>query len=159
MITGSQFAGVGLYSDPNVYIFGSSNTLPMEDDYIKVATNNIQNTTPYDGIDACSDNNTIAANHLFNATAESAIHLDGQCPLSTLSYTSGISNTARGNLIKLGCVGILGLNLAANTLVSNRYTDVPIHTETGTDSYSCTTAGPKETSASVAAPHLQPVRY
>jgi hypothetical protein len=44
----AQFAGVGLYGDS-----------PGNDDYIDVASNNIQNTSPYDGIDACSSNNTI----------------------------------------------------------------------------------------------------
>lgn len=157
-IAGSQFAGVGLYSDSAVYI--STNVYaPMDDDYVGVSNNNIQNTNPYDGIDACSDNNTITSNTVIGSTTESAIHLDGECPLSALSYTSGINNTAHSNHLKTDCVGFLGLDLGANTLGSNFYTNVMFPSQTGTDTFSCTMAVRNGTVRATRARHLQPVRY
>ena len=55
----------------------------------------------YDGIDLCSDGNTAQSNVVYGS-AESGIHVDGECPPST-----GINNTVTGNTINEACAGIL----------------------------------------------------
>ncbi|MFL5236199.1 MAG: hypothetical protein ACJ8EL_01065 [Rhizomicrobium sp.] len=124
-IYNAQFAGVGLYSD------GPS------DDYINVSGNNIQNTSDYDGIDACSDNNTITNNKMVNSSGESAIHLDGLCAEPDNSQ-SGKNNTVSGNRVTNACVGVLsGPAEGENTVGTNKYNSVQHQIVYGQDSYSC----------------------
>ncbi len=119
-ISNSQFAGIGLYTD------GAS------DDWINVAGNTIQNTSEFDGIDACSNNNTITGNKITNSTAEAAIHLDGLCG------GTGTGNTVTGNKMTNACVGILsGPAEGENTIGTNKYVSVQQQIVYGTDSYSC----------------------
>ncbi|MEI9929272.1 MAG: right-handed parallel beta-helix repeat-containing protein [Rhizomicrobium sp.] len=124
-ITNAQFAGVGLYSDG------------ISDDYISVTANKIDTTTIYDGIDACSDNNTITGNTVSNSSAEAAIHLDALCTQPDNS-PSGSGNTVSSNKILTACVGILsGPPQGANTIGANKFTNVTNTFIYGTDSYSC----------------------
>ena len=123
-VSNSAFAGVGLYS------LGGSN------DWINVASNTIQNTTEFDGIDACSNNNTITGNKV-TSSYEAAIHLDGLC-----DSPSGTGNTVTGNKITIACVGILSgpSDPNANTIGTNKYADVQQQIVYGSDSASCSGA-------------------
>jgi hypothetical protein len=93
---------------------------------------NVISNTPFDGIDACSNSNTISLNLIVNAL-ESGIHLDSTCG------GTGKSNTVAGNSINDACAGVLqgatpnsiGLNttfnvqsatLAGNSCTSSRVT-------------------------------------
>ncbi len=124
-ISNSQFAGIGLYSDG------------ISDDYINVWKNAVSITTPFDGIDVCSDNNTIQSNVVVNSATEAAIHLDSQC-VQPDSSSSGKSNTVSGNSINTACVGILsGPAAGENTIGTNRFASVTNQTVFGADQYSC----------------------
>lgn len=129
-ITNAQFAGIGLYSD-NYFTPGESA------DYINVAVNTIQNTNPYDGIDVCSDHNTILKNKVSNSNTEAAIHLDGLCTEPDNSQ-SGVDNTVDSNKISVACVGILsGPPAEANDVEKNKFSDVQQPIVYGQDAYSC----------------------
>jgi hypothetical protein len=156
-ISNAQFAAVGLYSD-------NSFSPGLDDDYINVARNRIENTTPYDGIDACSDNNTITNNTVVNSPTESAIHLDGLCQEPDGS-TTGVGNSVSGNHINVACVGILsGAAQGANTIGTNHFLDVTHQIVYGQDSYSCSPhsvqrlASAKRTRVSAAPAALGPAR-
>jgi hypothetical protein len=126
-VSGSAFAGIGLYSDTY-----------DNDDYIKVAKNTIDGTNPYDNIDVCSDNNTIQANTVTNS-AEGGIHLDGLCQEPDNS-TTGINNLVASNKIDDNCVGILsGPAPGANTIKpNNTFAGNGSNYEYNSDSASCT---------------------
>jgi hypothetical protein len=128
-ISGATFAGIGLYSTGTGY----------GDDYIKVMSNTVSATTPYDDIDACSDHNTIRGNTVSDST-EGGIHLDGECQEADDSI-SGVDNSVSGNTIEDNCVGILsGPPQGANQIGSNSYSDNTNNFEYNTDSYSCSAA-------------------
>ena len=125
-IAGSQYAGIGLYSAGGV-----------SDDYIYVWKNSVRDTSQYDGIDVCSDNNTIQQNKVVNSPAEAAIHLDALCVQPDNSQ-SGSSNSVSGNKITAACVGILsGPADGANTIGTNKFSGVTNQTVFGTDQYTC----------------------
>jgi Periplasmic copper-binding protein (NosD) len=65
-----------------------------------VQSNKVFGTRLYDGIDVCSNTNTIQANTLVNS-AESGIHLDASCGLT------GSSNLVESNTIIDACTGVL----------------------------------------------------
>jgi hypothetical protein len=150
IIQSAQFAGVGLYS----------NGAGMGDDYIYVTQNTIENTSPYDGIDACSDNNSITRNLVVNSVTESAIHLDNGCTEQDGSSLSGVGNTVSNNRIEVACVGILsgpasGLNTVPTAgLLKNLFTDVTNTVVYGQNSYACAPS-PKSKVAKTA-PSAQP---
>lgn len=126
-VTGAAFAGVGLYSDPSV---------PLDDDYINVSSNTISGTTPYDNIDACSDNNSINHNTTSSST-EAGIHLDALCQEPN-GQSTGINNTVDSNKIVSNCVGILsGPPVGQNNIGKNRLTGNTNNYEYGVDSWSC----------------------
>jgi len=126
-ISNATFAGVGFYSDPGT---------GLNDDFIKVFKNSIDGTTPYDDIDACSDNNTIQKNTVSNS-AEGGIHLDGLCQ-ETDTSTTGINNLVSGNTINNNCVGILsGPPVGANTIKNNSFSGNGNNYEYNSDSASC----------------------
>jgi hypothetical protein len=124
-ISGSQFAGIGLYSDG------------ISDDYIYVWKNAVRDTSPFDGIDVCSDNNTIQSNNVINSSTEAAIHLDSLCTQPD-SSPSGSSNSVSDNRITAACVGILsGPAEGANAIGTNQYSGVTNQIVYGQDAYSC----------------------
>jgi hypothetical protein len=100
---------IGLYSDSTLPNPGNPNG--VSDKTIVLA--NVISNTPFDGIDACSNSNTITANLIVNAQT-SGVHLDSTC--STAG--TGKSNTVSGNSINESCAGVL-LGSTPNTLSSN----------------------------------------
>jgi len=158
IISGSQFAGVGLYSDPPG---GGS------DDYIAVLSNTITNTQPWDDIDACSDNNHIGLNTISNggtqSGTESGIHLDGECTEPDSSAT-GTGNTVYKNQIADACAGILSGPASGNNTIpgNNSFSDVGTNIVYGSDV--CGTpnrqgGGTKGNAKVGPARHVQPVAF
>jgi parallel beta-helix repeat protein len=89
IVSTTQF-GIVTISDP-VYGLG---------DHTTIASNVVINTQIFDAIDACSNDNSITGNTVFNAT-ESGIHLDSTCG------GTGRGNTVTGNTVNEACAGIL----------------------------------------------------
>ncbi len=134
-VSGSSAAGIGLFSDASVLTYLGT-YVPLSDDYIAVASNQVGTTDPLDGIDACSDYNLIKAN-VVNTATESGIHLDSTCQEPD-SSTTGIGNTVTGNKVENSCVGILsGPASGANTISGTHDINVTHPTEFGTDTFSC----------------------
>jgi len=88
-------------------------------DGVSVTGNKVFGSSIFDGIDACSNNNTITGNSIFNST-QSGIHLDASCG------TTGNSNTVTGNTIEEStCAGILDDGTGFNTVSFNTFYTVP----------------------------------
>ena len=104
-------------------------------DLISVTGNKIFGTSTFDGIDVCTNYNTVNGNTIFNS-AQSAIHLDGSCG------NTGQSNTVTGNtILESACAGILDDSSGSgfNNYAPDTYYTVPF-----TIAYStagCTFAG------------------
>lgn len=87
--------GIVLESDPT---FGSA-------DGSTISLNRISTTHIYDGIDVCSDGNTISRN-IVSSSDESAIHLDDECTEPDTT-TTGNNNDVFDNTVNTACAGIL----------------------------------------------------
>jgi parallel beta-helix repeat protein len=117
--TGDAASGILIYSSANVEIgfntvgstqFGivtvSDPTYPSPQDprgvadFTNIHDNSILGTQIFDGIDACSNNNTVFNNTVFSST-EAGIHLDSTCG------STGKNNTVTFNTINDACAGIL----------------------------------------------------
>ena len=96
-----------------------------------VTSNNVSATHLFDGIDLCSNSNTVKQNVIVGSD-ESAIHLDISC--SGMSYSTGNNNTVANNVINDSCVGILeDSGTSGNTVGSSVF-----HSVTNTVASSCT---------------------
>lgn len=128
-----RWGGVSIFSEPEF-------TPAVNGDYVHVFNNKITNTTVYDGIDVCGNNNTIERNTVANSNTESAIHLDALCEQAN-GDLSGADNTVSGNRITSACVGILsGQPDGANTIGDNKFLDVANKIMFDNDDYTCSTA-------------------
>jgi Right handed beta helix region len=83
-----------------------------------VKSNHVGGTQNYDAIDLCSDGNIAQSNSIYGS-AQSGIHVDGECPPST-----GINNTVTGNTINEACAGILLGTGTPNTTTPNIFLNV-----------------------------------
>jgi len=118
--------GIVPASDPN---YGTANGTIIK-------SNHVGGTQTFDGIDLCSDGNTAQSNVVYGS-AESGIHVDGECSPST-----GINNTVTGNTINEACAGILLGTGTPNTIGSNFFSNV---TNTKLAGDTCTPSyGPSE---------------
>lgn len=131
-VSSAATAGIGLYSD-----FGVDEGVQISNDYISVGGNLIDGASPYDDIDACSDNNKISGNTVINA-AEGGIHLDARCTQADDS-SSGVLNKVGKNTITTNCVGILsGAEPGANDIRKNNIFNGNANNYIyGQDTYSC----------------------
>lgn len=87
-------------------------------DFATVSGNKIMASSAYDGIDVCSNSNTITSNMIFNST-ESGVHLDASCG-------TGNNNSVKGNtILESACAGILEDPGTTNTVGTNTYYTVP----------------------------------
>jgi hypothetical protein len=75
------------------------------DDGETVTSNKVTGTRIFDGIDVCSNGNTIHGNTVSNST-ESAIHLDASCGVNP-PVGGGNNNTVTNNIVSDATVGIL----------------------------------------------------
>jgi hypothetical protein len=79
-----------------------------------VTGNKVFGTRIFDGIDVCSNSNTITSNTIMNS-AESAIHLDASCG------STGNSNSVSSNTMIDACVSILEDAGTTNTVGTNTF--------------------------------------
>jgi hypothetical protein len=108
---GAAQGGIVVFSDPN---FGPA-------DYSVIERNTVFGAQNIDGIELCSNNNTVALNQV-NNSSDTAIHLDSSCG------STGNNNTVLQNLINEACVGILrGSGTTGNLVNGNTFANV-IHT-------------------------------
>jgi hypothetical protein len=111
-------------------------TPAVNGDYVYVSNNKVSNTTEYEGIDSCGDNNTITKNTVSNSS-NWGIHLDSLCQQANAD-PSGFSNTVSNNRIDTACVGILsGPAQGENAIGANQYTNVTRARVFGQDDYTC----------------------
>ena len=82
----------------------------------KVNNNVVTNTHIGDGIDLCSDTNTVTGNTVFSSD-EAGIHLDSSCG------STGSGNSVSSNTVNEACAAIL-LGGSGNTVGTNTYANV-----------------------------------
>ena len=115
-VSSTQF-GITVDSDP---VFGAA-------DSNIIKTNKVATTALFDGIDLCSNNNTVTGNTVVGSD-EAAIHIDDTC--------TGVStgNTVTGNTINSACAGLLiGPGASGNTFTPNVLSNVTTLFLTGTN--------------------------
>jgi parallel beta-helix repeat protein len=83
-----------------------------------VKSNHVGGTQIYDAIDLCSDQNTAESNVIYGS-AQSGIHVDGECSPST-----GSGTTVTGNTINEACAGVLLGTGSENITAPNTYLNV-----------------------------------
>jgi parallel beta-helix repeat protein len=93
---------------------------PGGGDGVSVTSNKIFGTSTYDGIDVCTNGNTIKTNTITNS-AESGVHLDASCG------STGSNNVVSGNAVfESFCAGLLtDPGVSGNTTSPNTYYTVP----------------------------------
>src|ERR1039457_6459232 len=115
-----------IYGDPTVA--ASADILlyrAAENSNITISRNIVGNrvfgASTYDGIDVCTNGNTVTGNTIVNS-AESGVHLDASCG------STGLNNIVTGNVIReSACAGILDdtNGEGGNTITSDTYFTVP----------------------------------
>jgi hypothetical protein len=99
--SGSILISGNILGNSNVAISLFTDTPGTYGDGVSVTGNKILGTSTFDGIDVCTNNNTVTSNTIFNS-AESGVHLDANCG------GTGNGNTVKGNtLLESACAGIL----------------------------------------------------
>jgi hypothetical protein len=96
-----------------------------------ISLNRISTTHAYDGIDVCSNGNSVSKNTIYSSD-ESAVHLDDQC-FGPGNSPSGNNNNVEGTIVNTACAGVLegpsasGNNvglISPNTFYNVTYTDL-----------------------------------
>lgn len=90
-------------------------------DGVSVTGNKVFGASTYDGIDVCTNGNTVTGNTIVNS-AESGVHLDAACG------STGQNNTVTGNtILESACAGILDDTNGGggNTITGDTYFTVP----------------------------------
>ncbi len=94
-----------------------------------VTLNHIGNTTGWDAIDLCSNNNRATSNTIYGSS-ESGVHDDDECTDGS-TYFSGTGNTISTNTINEACAGILTGSDATGTYSGNTFLNVTTTIESG----------------------------
>jgi hypothetical protein len=94
---GSAQFGIAMISDPT---YPSPQDPTGVADHTNIHDNSVLGTQIFDGLDVCSNNNTVFNNSIFSST-ESGIHLDSTC------VGTGKNNIVTFNTINDACAGIL----------------------------------------------------
>ena len=105
-------------------------------DGVSVTGNRVFGASTYDGIDVCTNGNTVTGNTIVNS-AESGVHLDASCG------STGQNNTVTGNtILESACAGILDdtNGTGSNMITDDTYFTVPF-TLIGSTSKCNVTAG------------------
>jgi len=142
-VAGNSQLPIALYTD-SVGVYG---------DGVSVTGNRVFGASTYDGIDVCTNGNTVKGNTIVNS-AESGVHLDASCG------STGHNNTVTGNVIlESACAGILDDTNGAggNTITSDIYFTVPF-TLTSSTSKCTVAAGPAMLAKAKAMPKVSPAR-
>jgi hypothetical protein len=126
--TGSS--GILIYGSANVTITGNTvestqlGIVPATESALLTANgtivrlNHVGGTQLFDAIDLCSDGNTAESNVIYGS-AQSGIHVDGECSPST-----GTGTTVTGNTINEACAGVLLGTGSGNITAPNNYLNV-----------------------------------
>jgi hypothetical protein len=104
----AQF-GIAVVSDPSGLASGNT-----------ISSNKVTATHIFDGIEICSNSNSIHDN-VVSRSDESGIHLDSGCT-NPNSSTTGKANSVKRNIVNSACAGILvgsGTSAAANFIAQN----------------------------------------
>lgn len=122
-----------------------------------VTSNKVSGTQIFDAIDACSNDNSITGNTIYNS-AEAGVHFDDTCTNSTLGTVSGNGNSAGSNIINEACAGILLGTGSGNTPGTNTYYNVVNLNMSGDQ---CPVGGPSAMKASAPSKHAaaRPLPY
>ena len=142
-VAGNSQLPIALYTD-SVGVYG---------DGVSVTGNRAFGASTYDGIDVCTNGNTVKGNTIVNS-AESGVHLDASCG------STGHNNTVTGNVIlESACAGVLDDTNGAggNSITNDIYFTVPFTLTSSTSK--CTVAAGTAMLATVkAAPKVSPAR-
>jgi hypothetical protein len=110
---------------------------PNYGDGVTVTANKVFGTSSFDGIDVCTNGNTVTGNTIFNG-AESGVHLDASCGAFFGGPATGNNNTATGNtIVESACAGVLadaGTTGNNDTSPPNTYFTVPFQITSSTGS-------------------------
>jgi len=101
---------------------------PGDSDSASITYNNVSSTHTYDGIDVCSNFNTVGHNTV-NGSDEAGIHLDSSCT------GASVGDTVSGNTINGACAGIL-VGSGSSTPGANTFYNAATLVLTGTDTCS-----------------------
>jgi hypothetical protein len=94
-------------------------------DNVSVTGNKVFGTSTADGIDVCTNSNTITGNTIVNS-AESGVHLDASC-----GGTGNTNTVTTNNILESACAGILD-DTGTNTTAPNTFETVPFPVATST---------------------------
>lgn len=131
-------SGILIFDSGNVTITGNSvtntqNGLAIVTDgafpanHNEVSNNHVSDTHLGDGIDVCSNNNTVSGNTVFSS-GQAGIHLDSSCK------STGNNNIVSKNTVNEACAGILLGSGAGNTFpIANLVANVANTTLAGDD--------------------------
>lgn len=125
-------AGILIYASPNVTINANSVqnsqfSITVDSggsdgsaDGSTITSNKVSTSHIWDGIDVCSNNNTVRGNTI-NGSDEAAIRLDSFCTEPD-SSTTGNGNSVTSNIINTACSGILANSgTSGNSITPNQY--------------------------------------
>ena len=131
---GSILVNGNILGNSNVAISLFTDTPGTYGDGVSISGNRIFGTSTFDGIDVCTNNNTVMSNKIFNS-AQSGVHLDASCG------STGNGNTVKGNtLLESACAGVLvDPSTTANTVVPNAHYSLPFPVTSSTSM--CTLPG------------------
>ncbi len=95
-------------------------------DGVTVTSDKVFGASTYDGIDVCTNGNTVKSNTILNS-AESGVHSDASCGIY-FGGATGNNNIATGNtIVESACSGILAdTGTTGNSTSPNTYFTVPI---------------------------------
>jgi parallel beta-helix repeat protein len=131
--SGSIVVSDNILGNSNVAISLFTDTTGTYGDGVSVTGNKIFGTSTFDGIDVCTNGNTITGNTIFNS-AQSGIHLDASCS------GTGTGNAVTGNtILESACAGILSDAGTGTVGSTNIFYTVPFTNPSSTAS--CTLPG------------------
>jgi len=103
-------------------------------DGVTVNANKIFGTATYDGIDVCTNGNTVTKNMIFNS-AESGIHLDASC-----GGTGNSNIVTQNTIVESACAGVLSdPGTTSNMTTPNTFFTIPFPNASSTSG--CTIPG------------------
>jgi hypothetical protein len=115
-VANTQF-GIAIATDPSETTAGGGNT---------ITSNKVSGTHIFDGIDVCTDTNTVKSNTI-NSSDEAGIHVDSSCG------GGNTSNIVQYNTINEACAGLLVGNSSGGTIGPNIFFNVNTAVQIGTD--------------------------
>jgi len=141
-------SGILIYDSGNMMITGNSvsdtqNGIPIVTDGSfpadnnGVATNHVSDTHLGDGIDLCSNNNTVTGNIVFSS-GQAGIHMDSSCG------STGNNNSVSKNIVNEACAGLLLGNGTGNTFPFPNTVANVVNASLAGDSCSPTILSPKQ---------------